>query len=92
MHILYIFIGQFIRVTGQSNVIPILNSNNSVGHLTQVNEVNQYHYLHALRLWRFWNTQRNFSIVYQNVLHLYQHKNSINTMINESQGILVYEN
>ena len=28
----------YIRVTGNSNEIPILNSNSSVGHLTQVNE------------------------------------------------------
>ena len=34
---------QFIRVTGHSNEIPILNSESSVGHLTQVNEGNQYH-------------------------------------------------
>ena len=28
----------YIRVTRNSNEMPILNANNSVGHLTQVNE------------------------------------------------------
>ena len=64
----------YIRVTGNSKEIPVLNSNSSVGLLTQVNEGGGggggggvfIIYQHDLPLLLFWNTQRNFSIVYQN--------------------------
>ena len=78
----------YIRVTGNSKDKAILNSNCSVVLLTQVNEGGgggiDIIYLHDLPLSRFCNTQRNFSIVNQNFLHLYKHRNSIITMNYES--------
>ena len=57
----------YIRVTGNSKEIPILNSNCSVVLLTQVIEGESISFIYTIRLFsRFCNTQRNFSIVYQN--------------------------
>ena len=40
--------GTYIRVTRNSNEIPLLNSNNTVGYLTQVNEGNSISFIYTI--------------------------------------------
>ena len=42
----------YIRVTRNSNEIPLLNSNNTVGDLTQVNEGNSISFIYTIGFYR----------------------------------------
>ena len=42
----------YIRVTRNSNEIPILNSNSSVGHLTQVHEGKSISFIYTICFYR----------------------------------------
>ena len=42
----------YIRVTRNSNEIPLLNSNNTVGYLTQVNEGNSISFIYTIGFYR----------------------------------------
>ena len=54
----------YIRVTRNSNKIPILNSNNTVVYLTQVNEGNSISFIYRIGFYRCFGIHSVFSLLF----------------------------
>ena len=54
----------YIRVTRNANEIPILNSNNTVGYLTQVNEGNSISFIYTIGFYRYFGIHRVISLLF----------------------------
>ena len=54
----------YIRVTRNSNEIPMLNSNNTVGYLTQVNEGNSISFIYTIGFYCYFGIHSVFSLLF----------------------------
>ena len=54
----------YIRVTRNSNEIPILNSNNTVVYLTQVNEGNSISFIYTIGFYRCFGIHSVISLLF----------------------------
>ena len=59
-----IFAVTYIRVTRNSNKIPILNSNNTVVYLTQVNEGNSISFIYTIGFYRCFGIHSVISLLF----------------------------
>ena len=53
----------YIRVTRNSNEIPILNSNNTVGYLTQVNNGNSISFIYTIGFYSYFGIHSVISLL-----------------------------
>ena len=66
----------YIRVTRNSNEIPLLDSNNTVGYLTQVNEGNSISFIYTIGFYRCFGIHSVISLLF-----IYAFDTFINTEI-----------
>ena len=81
----------YIRVTRNSNTIPILNSNNTVGYLTQVNEGNSISFIYTVGFYRCFGIHSVISLCLPKLLTPLYTPKLYNNDNYESLDILVYE-
>ena len=81
---IYIKAVTYIRVTGNSKEIPILNSNCSVVRLTQVNEGESISFIYTICLYHGFAIHRVISLLLTKSFNTFTNRNSIITVNYES--------